>query len=104
MDHDLVQLQQRIKMHLLLQLLFLSTGLMANSQSDQLKKTRENKKQLQIAALPPPKPTLEVLLKQQIKGARCAALCATLEDEEEASQCREVCFSLTASSSSQCQQ
>ena len=101
MDHDLVQLQQRIMMHLLLQLLFLSTALVAKSQSDQLKETRENQKQRQIAALPPPKSTLEVLLQQQIKGARCAALCATLEDVEGASQCREVCFSLTASSSSQ---
>ena len=82
MDHYLVQVQQRIMMHLLLQILFLSTALMASSQSDQLEKTRESKKQRQTAALTPPKSTLEVLLKQQIKGARCAALCATLEDEQ----------------------
>ena len=43
---------------------------------------------------------LELLLKNQIKGAQCAARCSTLEEEEKGSQCREVCSHLIANSPS----
>ena len=50
-----------------------------------------------------PVSSLELLLKKQIMGAQCAAHCSSLKEEEEASQCREVCSHLIASSSSSTQ-
>ena len=42
---------------------------------------------------------LELLLKNQIKGAQCAARCSTLEKEEDSAQCKEVCSHILVSNS-----